>query len=273
MEHTKNQQQKFCHFLLTRFNVPAENKKYKKALSTKNWLEHRFNLFENYCLPSIKNQSKQDFVWLVFFDENTPEEYKKKIYQYVNEYPNLVPIWVEKLSLEQVKQSIRERTFQDQYILTTRLDNDDALHGAYFESLYKSISEQMQPPFALNCSQGIIYNQTKTYLHSNSSNAFISLYESIENFKTVWCEQHQNIEKIYKTIQIDSKTFWLQIVHGSNISNRIKGVRVNKDILAHFNFKLKPKPSTIDKVFTIIENTTLTPLRLLREFLILKLKK
>lgn len=45
------------HFLLTRFNLLLwrQDKEGGKVRTTK-WLEHRFLLFEKYCLPSIKNK-------------------------------------------------------------------------------------------------------------------------------------------------------------------------------------------------------------------------
>lgn len=52
------------HFILTRFNLLLWNKaKDGQMVRTTKWLEHRFSLFENYCIPSIKNQTCQDFEW------------------------------------------------------------------------------------------------------------------------------------------------------------------------------------------------------------------
>ena len=63
---------KLQHFILTRFNILLwrQDKKGSKVRTTK-WLEHRFSLFEKYCLPSIKNQTYQKFEWIVLFDSMT----------------------------------------------------------------------------------------------------------------------------------------------------------------------------------------------------------
>jgi hypothetical protein len=79
-----NKKKMFKHFLLTRFNLRVED-----WATTKNgdqvlndaWLMDRFRLFESYCLPSVKNQSNQDFTWFVFFDKNTPDKFKCKLGQ------------------------------------------------------------------------------------------------------------------------------------------------------------------------------------------------
>lgn len=46
------------HFILTRFNLLLWDKaKDDRKVRTIKWLEHRFSLFERYCLPSVKNQT------------------------------------------------------------------------------------------------------------------------------------------------------------------------------------------------------------------------
>lgn len=73
--------QKELHlFFLTRFNILLWQKdKEGSPVRTKKWLNHRFSLFEKYCLPSIKNQTCQDFEWIVLLDSTTPEIYKSKM--------------------------------------------------------------------------------------------------------------------------------------------------------------------------------------------------
>ena len=80
-----NSQRLLQHFILTRFNLLLWNKdKEGNKVRTMEWLEHRFALFENYCLPSIKNQTCQEFVWIVLFDSTTPDIFKNRIADYEN---------------------------------------------------------------------------------------------------------------------------------------------------------------------------------------------
>ena len=86
------------HFILTRFNLLLWNKDKKGSkVRTVKWLEHRFTLFEKYCLPSVKNQTCQDFEWIVLLDSSTPEKYKAKIADYQKECPQFIPVFVEPL--------------------------------------------------------------------------------------------------------------------------------------------------------------------------------
>jgi hypothetical protein len=80
----------FKHFLLTRFNVKTKWKTTKNGEETltEKWLSHRFDLFEKFCYPSVRNQKNQGFRWLVFFDINTPTPYKERISDLAREYQN-----------------------------------------------------------------------------------------------------------------------------------------------------------------------------------------
>lgn len=84
------------HFILTRFNLLLWDKaKDDRKVRTIKWLEHRFSLFEKYCLPSVKNQTCQDFEWIVLFDSMTPDNYKDRIVLYQKECTQFQPIFVE----------------------------------------------------------------------------------------------------------------------------------------------------------------------------------
>lgn len=84
------------HFILTRFNLLLwQQDKEGQKVRTIKWLEHRFLLFEKYCLPSIKNQTCQDFEWIVLFDSTTPERFKERIISYQKDCPQFLPVYVE----------------------------------------------------------------------------------------------------------------------------------------------------------------------------------
>ena len=86
------------HFLITRFNLKNpywldKNKEYY-VLSDK-WLNDRFDIFETYCLPSVKNQSNQNFILLVFFDVDTPKHYLSKIHMIAENFDNFKPVFID----------------------------------------------------------------------------------------------------------------------------------------------------------------------------------
>ncbi|MBP0576017.1 hypothetical protein J8J27_35390, partial [Mycobacterium tuberculosis] len=46
-----------------------------------------FDLFRTYCLPSVAAQTRQDFEWVIFFDEQTPDEFRRQIAELQAVYP------------------------------------------------------------------------------------------------------------------------------------------------------------------------------------------
>lgn len=67
----------YSHFIITRFNLNLyAQDKHDLPTRTDRWLEHRFEVFERYCLPSVAAQTSGNFTWLCLFDAATPEPYR-----------------------------------------------------------------------------------------------------------------------------------------------------------------------------------------------------
>ena len=63
----------YSHFIITRFNLNLyAQDKHDLPTRTDRWLEHRFEVFERYCLPSVAAQTSGNFTWLCLFDAATP---------------------------------------------------------------------------------------------------------------------------------------------------------------------------------------------------------
>ena len=52
-------------------------------------------LFEQYCLPSIANQTCKEFEWIVLFDSKTPDIFKERIRELQEKCLQLKPVFVE----------------------------------------------------------------------------------------------------------------------------------------------------------------------------------
>ena len=65
----------YSHFIITRFNLNLyAQDKHDLPTRTDRWLEHRFEVFERYCLPSVAAQTSGNFTWLCLFDAATPDD-------------------------------------------------------------------------------------------------------------------------------------------------------------------------------------------------------
>ena len=51
--------------------------------------------FLRQTLDSLVNQTNQNFKWLVFFDVQTPKEYREIVVNYVRDYNNFIPLFID----------------------------------------------------------------------------------------------------------------------------------------------------------------------------------
>ena len=209
----------YVHILFTRFNVPSGGREQQIRLGD-GWLEHRFDLFDRYCFPSVKLQTKRDFLWVVFFDENTPEHFRSKIDAYSSNFAEFTPVYVRKWDTAVIKEKLSSFISGYDYLLMTRLDNDDAISRNFCEKLYE---QDLREGVYYNFNRGLTFKDGVAYDHSDDSNAFLSLYESTDNYTGVWKYQHPEVIKKFEVVQIYQSHSWLQVVHDRNVSNRIRG--------------------------------------------------
>ena len=220
------------YFILTRFNLRLWNKdKEGKSVRSREWLEHRFELFDRYCLPSVKNQTCQDFTWIVLFDSTTPERFKDKISEYQNECPQLVPVFVEpqngryfaQIFEREVRSKISE--VRCDKVLTTYLDNDDSLNVRFVEDLRQRVQSVDDGTF-FYYTEGYQYFTDHQYLMKihYPRNHFVSVVESGNPaiVKTIYgFGSHYYIDKIkdVKIEYVNNLPMWCQVVHDKNMGN------------------------------------------------------
>jgi len=181
-------------------------------------MRHRFNLFEKFCYPSVRRQTNQDFEWLVFFDANTEDEYGKRLDDYRNKFSAFRPIFVSDYPslIPEIRRRIRSDT---EYLITSRVDNDDAIHREFISLVQETFRDQKFE--FVNFTQGLFLSDSKLYLCRHPSNAFVSLIEQVGegSARTVWSTKHTTIRNVGHVHQIDDKPRWLCVVHERNASN------------------------------------------------------
>ncbi len=238
----------YDHFIITRFNLKKDDwnsdKNSGKILDAL-WLSERVELFKNYCLPSVLHQTSKYFKWLIFFEKNTAREVKDlvdlmKPYSFIevvflngyNEFQLNLP----KLLKSKMKSSSIN-------LLTTRLDNDDAIHEKFIEEIQNSINfipvnSVIQFPYGICFQHGKNERIAKQYFPLNQ---FLTLFEKIDPSKgpltvlgkehTIWKEEGWNIHDVGNDLR------WLQIVHERNMVNSFNGTSVLRKHLKGFNLR------------------------------------
>ena len=233
------------HFILTRFNLLLwNNDREGNKVRSKSWLCHRFILFERYCLPSIQNQTCKDFTWIVLLDSTTPDAYKVRMVEYQRKCPQLIPVYVEPekgryfseiFRREVVKrvQNVYEisrirkldKSSSQQRVLTTYLDNDDALNARYVEDVQRRAIAFNNKTF-ITYDNGYQlftdYNYVMWIRHPR--NHFMSVVESgnLTTLKTIYgYGSHYYIEQLegVKIEHVKTLPMWCEVIHEKNMDN------------------------------------------------------
>ncbi|HVE14230.1 MAG TPA: glycosyltransferase [Elusimicrobiota bacterium] len=215
----------FDHLLITRFNVAWPDGP-NQGLDP-GWLEARFQLFERFCLPSVRAQSCSNFRWLILMDERTPAEYRNRIEAHAR-WENLHPVYLRRpLTVldDGFLDVVRAHARPDvRYLITTRLDNDDAIARHFIQAIQEAFRGVKREVLEFPC--GYVWNEHKLYrVPHYPSNPFSSLIEERDEFTTVYGDTHESLAKSAPVRVLARRPSWIQVVHGGNIANRVRGVR------------------------------------------------
>ncbi|MEM8852018.1 MAG: glycosyltransferase [Pseudomonadota bacterium] len=222
----------FQHVILTRFNLATPGR--ESAIRTQpGWLRGRFDLFRDWCLPSVAAQSVQDFRWIVLFDDRTPEGFRAEIAALQAVYPfdaYFTPLF----PADGWRRCVAEVVAPEApMLLTTRLDNDDALAVDYVARVQAAVEGTERR--AWNVTAGLIRQGDGLWQVAHPKNAFFSLLEPWGEAATTACGiQHMALDAEVPVTQIGGPPGWLQVVHGGNVSNKVRGRRVGPDVGARF---------------------------------------
>lgn len=199
----------FTHFLITRFNIVEKTwfdvDKHGQPTCDDKWMEHRFELFEKYCVPSVRAQSCKKFTWLVMIDKHTPTEYRQTVAELGGTVLLTTTNWLEELQLF-LKDKAR-------WLITTRLDNDDAIAPWLIQQVQDNFTNQrftfLDFPVGYRLKNGILHK------HREACNPFLSLVE--EGSKSVLSQTHgYKLGQNNDVLTISHLPSWIQVIHDRN---------------------------------------------------------
>lgn len=224
----------FGHFILTRFNVPLQfdlppGRQAVRAGLDPGWLARRFELFERVCLASVARQTVRDFDWLVFMDEATPETFRGRLAALAAAHPFLQPVYCSQFAEATVLPEIRRRETPGGLRITTRLDNDDAIHPRLVERV-RRIAQRRAPRqdllrgFYVSFPLGCCERDGDFYLQRYRYNPFASYVSAPETERTVLGADHRYVADVAPVVFDWTRPMWCQTIHGENVANRLRGV-------------------------------------------------
>jgi hypothetical protein len=229
------------------------------------WLDERFNIFETYCLPSIINQTNKSFKWLVCFDIDTPKQYNQKIEKLKTQLPFFQPLFIDGFkNLEKdISNFVNADSIKD-FIITTRLDNDDIAHKDFIQTIQNSYKPDTAV-ININLGYQLILMENKNYqlrLVKKEFNPFMSVISEKKHFESVLSKEHHYWRTHKNQIIIRSERLWIQFVHGSNVLNDIsktskKTTNFKMDDFGLNNIKIDER-----KIEVVFYNIAMLPTRL-----------
>jgi hypothetical protein len=219
----------FHHLLITRFNLKNPEWKLTKnndTLLDEQWMTERMELFKNYCLPSVINQSNKNFKWLLYFDETTTENFKQEIHLLTDNHQNIEVFYIAGMPAfnESILNYVQQNASSEPYIITSRIDNDDCISKYFIDEVQKNFNKQdflavdFYQGYTLQISPEVILGK-KDHIF----NPFISLIEKNDNPKTVWHYAHNMWKKESRTIHVKNKRIWMSVIHEKNKVNEFYG--------------------------------------------------
>jgi len=255
----------FKHFLITHFNLLNFPLGIDGNEEWLNWTRKRIQVFKTYCLPSLTNQTIKDFTWLIYFDINTPAEFNYLIDE-LKEYNFIKPCFANGFDgfMENYMNEIKVMAGDTKWIITSRIDNDDCFH----KDAMRIIQEYFIPSdeHLISLASGYtfdVHHKTLSHYYYPMS-PFISIIESMnkKNLKGIWYIAHSRWEELNFSVRKEifrknkkstfvlHNPYWLQILHGENIANSVRGLPVlrQKD-LTNFGVPIISKGQSLLNVF------------------------
>lgn len=225
----------FDHFLLTRFNIRYD---LGSPLASDPWLRERLCIFRQWTLPSVMQEADNLDGWLIFCDARSPEWFRYEVTSLLTKPAEV--IWVDgAFGTEAIRNVLEPRMSGKPFLITTRLDNDDAISCDFFQ-LVQGCFDYQDLEF-INLTYGIEYEKGQLYLVRKLSNPFVSLIEKRGEspIKSVYVDEHQLLSRHGKVREVRTHPAWIQNIHGGNLANRVTGVPVShKKVLHHFSLQV-----------------------------------
>lgn len=210
----------YKHLILTRFNLPFDPQSHIHIQP--DWLDERFRLFEAYCLPSIVGQTCQHFDWVIFVSDQTPEVYLQRLQQLTLAYGNIhIELCPYYQNFNDLYKSMGEKYIgENDFLLSTRIDNDDMLAANYVEILHNHISTSTPCPVIITFTRGIQWFEQNNiaFAVEYNKNHFLNFWEKKPTIQTSLGADHTLIHT-KDLLALDEPDMWCEIVHSSNLCN------------------------------------------------------
>jgi glycosyltransferase involved in cell wall biosynthesis len=188
-------------------------------------MNDRANKFKK-LLKSLKNQTCKNFKLIIFVDSKTPNNI-------LQELENLTKIYLNSedfsISEENPIEKIKNTKFESEFIITSRIDNDDEYFEKFVETIQNSFREKVELIDTIGIQYDNLNNKKYTSGRTRPNSPFISLIERTNcEVKTVFYKQHTKMLNYFESRFVDIKEpLYKQNIHDNNITNKIIGFPID----------------------------------------------
>lgn len=243
----------FDHLLITRFNVRV----YVDRPASEDWLRHRLHYFNSICCASVMSQTSRNFKWIVLFDAERDSWFQSEV-QNLSQKGLFEPVWVDGVFSQAMIASVAGEYSSAEWLITSRLDNDDAIAKDYIAEVQSQFEGQLME--FVNFQSGFQLTDSGRLLSRvDPSNPFIALIEKRSDHapKTVYGWPHNEVGRHANLRQVKSHPMWLQMIHGRNLGNQATGIRADPRLLADY-FEVDAKVTSISRTALLVDKARST---------------
>lgn len=219
-------------YLLTRFNLKFW-KTAKSGMDTRSteWLRKRFELFETYCMPSVRNQTYSEFLWFCLFSDDTPQEWLDRLVEIKKQCRQFYPLLLSDKEGEEhdrvLGRFLDSLHFEGQQVVTLRIDNDDAIGSDFIERAIDIAKSQEEEKAVYWFETGLqYYHHRKVAFHIRSPHnhyPFLVVKHSALGNNTILAFSHRGImPECYTKRVLVSEEMWLEVIHDDNVMNEVR---------------------------------------------------
>ena len=223
----------FKHVIVTLFNLKKFPLSVQNEKDWVEWTRGRIALFKTYCLPSFVNQTNRNFSWMIYFDQDTPEEFHP-LFEELKAIPFVSLFFAGGHDdfMSRYRKDIRDIAGNAPWVIETRCDNDDCLNQDAVAAI--QVLFNAQDRFMISLASGYtLHLQSRKLAHYfYPMSPFMSIVErNSEEMLGIFQREHSHWDGLKLGIIPEltgknhlaafalKKPYWIQVIHGNNVLN------------------------------------------------------
>jgi hypothetical protein len=198
-------------------------------------------MFRTFTAPSVHGQTCSEFKWLIFVDARTPAGDVGAIRSVVEKRAELVLLRLQVTCdsfydgtaerRDLIADELNRRVDIDRsWFITTRLDNDDAIHERLVEDIQDEAISRASPVF-IDPRYGYYLSEDGSQMrergneYKQGGTPFISMRESplCGRLKGAYCCHHDQAKRQARVIPMCDRRYWIRLVHHCNVATTLRG--------------------------------------------------